>query len=90
MMDLNQLQTALNLAIASEDYAQASRLRDQIRFLLGDNDKSGLPGDWQSLAVLEWLAERAERLGYRFPTGNSQNFLSLGSMCHVIHMGLPS
>lgn len=71
MQDQNQLQTALNTAIASEDYALASRLRDRLKGLLGDAGSSkGLPGDWQSLGILDWLAERAERLGYRFPTGD--------------------
>lgn len=69
LQDQNQLQTALNTAIASEDYARASRLRDRLKSLLGDSGKSGLPADWQALGILEWLANRAERLGYRFPTG---------------------
>lgn len=65
-MDSNQLQTALNVAIASEDYALAAVLRDALTRLMGENPK---PADWQQMGVLDWLAERAERLGFRYPTG---------------------
>ena len=27
------------------------------------------PSDWRELGIPEWLADRAEQLGYRFPTG---------------------
>ncbi len=27
------------------------------------------PSDWRQLGVPEWLADRAEQLGFRFPTG---------------------
>lgn len=82
LLDQNQLQTALNTAIASEDYALAGRLRDRLKGLLGDAGSSqGLPGDWQSLGILDWLAERAERLGYRFPTGTGQFPLQMQASC---------
>eukprot|EP00884_Botryococcus_braunii_P004571 jgi/Botrbrau1/14114/Bobra.182_3s0057.1 len=82
--DQNQLQTALNTAIASEDYARASRLRDRIKTLLGEAGKSGLPADWQALGVLDWLASRAEGLGYRFPTGVAPLAPQvIGRQCHM-------
>ena len=31
------------------------------------------PTDWRQLGVSEWLADRAEQLGYRFPTGAATN-----------------
>ena len=73
-LDLNELQTALNRAIAAEDYAQASRVRDALRLLLHeDGDAAGEAGggDWRSLGVLPWLAERAESLGFRLPSGTT-------------------
>lgn len=63
--DTNQLQTALNQAIAAEDYALASKLRDQLQKLVG---RSGT-ADWRQLGVPEWLADRVERMGYKFATG---------------------
>ncbi len=68
-LDANQLQTALNTAIAAEDYALASQLRDRLKTLLGDGEEGAPPADWRALGVPDWLAERAEKLGYRFPTG---------------------
>ena len=63
--DTNQLQTALNQAIAAEDYTLASKLRDQLQKLVG---RSGT-ADWRQLGVPEWLADRVERMGYKFATG---------------------
>ena len=65
--DINQLTTALNNAIAAEDYAQAAQLRDQLRVLSGDAAEAA--ADWYRLGILDWLADRAERVGYRFPSG---------------------
>ena len=63
--DTNQLQTALNQAIAAEDYTLASRLRDQISMLVGSSGTA----DWRQLGVPEWLADRIERMGYKYATG---------------------
>lgn len=65
-MDTNQLQTALNVAIASEDYALAAQLRNVLSALLGEQPT---PSDWRQSGILDWIAERAERLGFRYPTG---------------------
>lgn len=65
-LDSNQLQTALNNALSSENYAQAATLRDKLRELQGEQ---GASLDWRALGVLEWLAERAEQMGFKFPTG---------------------
>lgn len=71
LADLNQLQTALNTAIAAEDWAMAAKLRDLLRLMTGCEGQGGakLAADWKGLGVLPWLAERAENLGYSFPTG---------------------
>ena len=66
-LDSNQLQTALNNAIMSEDYGLAARLRNQLQGL-GEVAKGNL--DWRSFGCPEWLAERAEQLGFKFPTGD--------------------
>ena len=66
--DINQLTTALNNAIAAEDYALAAQLRDQLRAASGDGVEAA--ADWYQLGILDWLADRAERIGYRFPTGD--------------------
>lgn len=63
-IDLNQVQTALNVAIAGEDYVEAARLRDILTKAMGEQQVA----DWHKLGLPEWLAERAERLGYRQPT----------------------
>lgn len=63
--DTNQLQTALNQAIAAEDYNLASKLRDQISMLVGSSGTA----DWRQLGVPEWLADRIERMGYKYATG---------------------
>ena len=65
--DLNQLTTALNNAIAVEDYRLAAQLRDKLTQLSGGDAEA--TADWRTLGIPEWLADRAERIGYRFPTG---------------------
>lgn len=65
-MDANQLQTALATAIAAEDYALAAAIRDRVDAVMGGGGRSL---DWTALGVNEWVADRAERLGLRFPTG---------------------
>ena len=64
--DANQLVTQLNVALAQEDYARASKLRDQLKALQGTNSAIA---DWREYDCPEWLADRAEKLGFRFPTG---------------------
>ncbi|CAL8467542.1 g7080 [Coccomyxa elongata] len=64
--DTNELTTALNNAIAAEDYSLASKLRDRLRQLSGSD--AAPPADWHSLGIPAWLADRAEQIGYRFPT----------------------
>jgi hypothetical protein len=74
--DLNQLQTALNAAIAAEDWQAAAKLRDQLRQVVGSEGQTA--ADWKALGVLDWLADRAESLGFSFPTGESQEALYCG------------
>ena len=68
-MDSNELQTALNNALASEDYSLAAKLRDQLQTIQGQGH---FVLDWRPLGVPDWLAERAEQMGYRFPAGVSR------------------
>lgn len=63
--DINALTTELNDAIQREDFAAAARFRDQIAACAGQ--AATLDG-WIQLGAPEWLAERAERLGFRVPT----------------------
>jgi hypothetical protein len=65
MDDLNVLQTALRAAVQREDYAAAAALRDRIDTLSPDGYTRE---DWRDLGLPEWLANRAERCGYSFPT----------------------
>jgi len=64
--DTNQLQTALNRAIAAEDYTLASQVRDQLQHVLGARIGTA---DWRQLGVPEWLADRVERMGFKYATG---------------------
>lgn len=76
-LDSNQLQTALNNAIKSEDYVLASVLSKRLRELQGSDADLNL--DWRSFGCPPWLAERAEQMGYRFPTGDNP---SPARQCH--------
>ncbi|KAL4447639.1 hypothetical protein ABPG75_004858 [Micractinium tetrahymenae] len=67
LADLNQLQTALNRAIAAEDWGLAAKLRDLLRLLAGPAENRQA-ADWRGLGILDWLADRAENLGFTFPT----------------------
>lgn len=69
-LDLNQLQTALNNAIASENYDLAAKIRDVLNLAIGNTEEadSTPSGDWRRLGVLDWLSDRVEDLGYRLPT----------------------
>ncbi len=62
-LDANQLQTMLQIAVDSEDFARAGALRDEL------NARQGGGASWAQLGVLDWLVDRAEQLGLRFPTG---------------------
>lgn len=64
-MDANQLQTALQIAADSEDFQTAGRIRDELR---ARQSADGCTS-WQQLGVPDWLADRAEQYGLRFPTG---------------------
>lgn len=64
--DTNQLQTALNRAIAAEDYALASQVRDKLQAVVGSDTGTA---DWRQLGVPEWLADRVERMGFKYATG---------------------
>lgn len=75
-MDLNQLQTALALAIENEDYGAAAAVRDAINSATGNKAASI---DWAALGLPEWLFDRAQRLGYRFPTGRQPRRFSCQS-----------
>lgn len=71
-MDANQLQTALQIAVDGEDFQTAGRIRDELR---GRQDSNGSCGggcsSWRQLGVPDWLADRAEQYGLRFPTGRT-------------------
>lgn len=69
--DANQLVTQLNSALAQEDYARASQLRDQLKAVQGSSDSLA---DWREYGCPDWLADRAEKLGFRFPTGTTLHF----------------
>jgi hypothetical protein len=71
-MDTNQLQTALARAIAAEDYSIAAAVRDQLQKRMAEKTGSDEPLkvlDWRALGIPAWLADRAERLLLKFPTG---------------------
>lgn len=63
--DTNQLQTALNRAIAAEDYTLAGHVRDQLQHVVGGDTGTA---DWRQLGVLDWLADRVERMGFKYAT----------------------
>lgn len=90
LADLNQLQTALSRAIAAEDWELAAKIRDLLRLLAGPADGSGgrqLAADWRGLGILDWLADRAENLGFAFPTGGHPRCACL---CKQRPHGLPT
>lgn len=66
VLDVNRLQTQLSKAVAAEDFAQAAQIRDQLTDMCGDESTSRT--GWSGLGVPDWLADRAERLGYVMPT----------------------
>jgi hypothetical protein len=74
--DLNRLQTQLNNAIEGEDYQRAADIRDRISKVTGQEGKPD--GGWVRIGAPEWLADRAERLGFRMPAQVQRN-----AMCAV-------
>ena len=66
MMDLGQLCALLVLTVATlQDYATAVDVRDRLSAL-------GVPLaqlSWRQHGLLGWLSQRAEQLGFTFPTG---------------------
>jgi superfamily II DNA/RNA helicase len=70
--DENLLTTSLNRAITDEDYELAAKLSKRLQVvqnLNGGRDAREILLDWRMLGVAEWMATRAEALGFRFPTG---------------------
>eukprot|EP00892_Ulva_mutabilis_P011443 jgi/Ulvmu1/8671/UM047_0009.1 len=66
LLDVNQLQTQLSKAVAAEDFSEAARIRDQLTDVCGD--ESTARTGWTGLGIPDWLADRAERLGFVMPT----------------------
>jgi superfamily II DNA/RNA helicase len=71
--DLNRLQTALNNAIEGEDYQRAAEIRNRISQVTGNKGKPD--GGWVRIGAPEWLADRAERLGFRMPAQVQRNVM---------------
>ena len=70
--DENLLTTSLNRAITDEVYELAAKLSKRLQVvqnLNGGRDAREILLDWRMLGVAEWMAARAEALGFRFPTG---------------------
>lgn len=66
--DENILTTVLNKAIFSEDYALAAKASTKLKALQGLEDPREQLLDWRSLGMANWIASRAEDLGFRYPT----------------------
>ena len=66
--DENILTTALNKAIFEEDYGLAQRVSEKLRRVQGMTDPREQLLDWRSLGMANWIASRAEDLGFRYPT----------------------
>ena len=62
--DINQALTAMNAAVANEDYAEAARLKKLIADAAPASSESTV---WPS-SLPEWLRARLEQLDLRFPT----------------------
>ena len=66
--DENVLTTALSRSIAVEDYALAAKLSARLKVLQGTSDNPAAEIlDWRALGMAEWLCDRAESLGFRYP-----------------------
>lgn len=79
--DTNQLQTALNRAIAAEDYALASQVRDKLQAVVGSDSGTA---DWRDLGIPEWLADRVERMGFKYATGWLHHDNCWFSLSHIV------
>jgi len=67
--DENVLTTALSRAIAVEDFGLAAKLSARLKELQGVGDSPAAEIlDWRAMGMAEWLCDRAESLGYRYPT----------------------
>lgn len=66
LVDVNRLQTQLSKAVAAQDFTEAARIRDRLTDVCGDESTSRT--GWTGLGVPDWLADRAERLGFVMPT----------------------
>ena len=67
--DENVLTTALSRSIAVEDYELAGKLSARLKKLQGVGDELAAEIlDWRALGMAEWLCDRAENLGFRYPT----------------------
>lgn len=67
--DENVLTTALSRSIAVEDYEVAGLVSAKLKQLQGaSGEPAGEILDWRAMGMAEWLCDRAELLGYRYPT----------------------
>ena len=64
---VNSLQSSLLRAVQDQDYAAAAIARDALAAAVGGAHPPA-PADWGALGVPPWLADRAARLGFPFPT----------------------
>ena len=85
-VDENALFTELNLALQSEDYGRAARIRDALRRASPPGEAPTLL-DWHAYDIPAWLCERAEQLGWRYPTGAAQA-AALGCRYKCMHVRL--
>jgi len=66
--DENVLTTVLNRAIFEEDYALALKASTRLKRVQGITDAKEQLLDWRALGLANWIATRAEDLGFRYPT----------------------
>jgi hypothetical protein len=66
--DENVLTTVLNRAIFEENYALAGKASGKLKAIQGITDPKEQLLDWRALGVANWIATRAEDLGFRYPT----------------------
>ena len=66
--DENVLTTVLNRAIFEENYALAGKASAKLKAIQGITDPKEQLLDWRALGVANWIATRAEDLGFRYPT----------------------
>ncbi|KAK7248262.1 helicase [Aureococcus anophagefferens] len=67
--DVNVLMTALNAAVAREDFREASSCKKRLDALRGGAAAAApQAGDWEQEGAPRWLQRRLRDLGMRFPT----------------------